>query len=97
MSRPRKVNKIPMSTVALSEELIKKMVVFKPSSKTWYDFINQMFSEWYAWKPEIEEWTELVPFMREQLEQRENRIRDLLEIIEVMKKDKLALESQITQ
>ena len=52
MGRPRKVNKVPMTTVALSDGLIQEMVKSKKSCETWYDLINRVFREWKVLRSE---------------------------------------------
>lgn len=52
MARPRKVNKVPMTTVAISEELTKDMLTCKKSQESWYDFINRVFKEWRVLRAE---------------------------------------------
>lgn len=41
-----------MTTVALSEGLVKDMNTCKKSQETWYTFINRVFREWRVLRPE---------------------------------------------
>jgi len=95
MSRPRKLNKVPMSTVALSEELIRTLHNNRPANKSINDFLNQMFIEWREWKEVIYEWKDIVPFQEQLIKTQENKIKELNEVIEVLKKDKLNIPNEI--
>lgn len=58
MARMRRVNKVPLRTVALSEPLLEKMEKSKDSRISWDCFINRVFHEWVIAKQQIKDFEE---------------------------------------
>lgn len=81
MSRMRRVNKVPLRTVALSEPLLITMEKVKDSRISWDNFINRVFHEWMLAKDIIRDLKEsrddelaLIAFKQKQLSKEEEAI-----------------------
>ena len=67
MSRIRRVNKVPLRTVALSEPLLEKMEKIKESKISWDCFINRVFHEWDIAKARFEDFEESIENLEAQI------------------------------
>jgi hypothetical protein len=86
MVRPRKVNKVPMTTVAVSEKFIKDMNLSRPANRSIGDFLNEVFQQWKEFKDVVYRWKDEVPVMQDLIKSQERRIIELEEIIEANKR-----------
>jgi hypothetical protein len=86
MVRPRKVNKVPMTTVAVSENLVKLLNLSRPANRSIGDFLNEVFQQWKEFKEVVYNWKDEVPVMQDLIKSQERRIIELEEIIEANNK-----------
>ena len=95
MARPRKMNKKPMTSMSVEENLILELRQNKPWNRTYGEFIHTIFNEWKVWRYEIKELKDNAPVMEEWIKNQENKIIQLNEQIEVLQKDNIELEERM--
>lgn len=99
MGRPRRENKVVMTTVSIPEKIFFEFTEYKLSQETWGDFFNKFAVKVRHIKSLEESNTNLTKeneFLIEAFEKQSKRIQELEDILEATNKEKVEIETRVS-